>query len=273
MKRKGFWIILILVVVAVVLAVVFINLFGEKDTKSLSNALNNYVGKEEGYLYESNEDYQKIDEYLESIYAVLSSEEEKNEVKNYQTTYSTLKVAAEFFNREMAYTKYTTVYKDNRKKIENDLKNGQSSAEKLANFVEENKELVGGSSYWKANSWANCKGYMEDLFSYTVDAINLLGNVYEASVPSKILNNDLTTLIFDTTSDLLEKTTQNLKTSVESVNTLNALVKAYLTEEKQTIILNYVYNTTAQENVKAINEKTEGWEDKYTAFLSGNVGA
>ena len=52
MKRRGFSIILILVIVAAVLTVVFINLFKEKDTKALAENLNSYVGSENGYQNE-----------------------------------------------------------------------------------------------------------------------------------------------------------------------------------------------------------------------------
>ena len=100
MKRRGFSIILILVIVAAVLTVVFINLFKEKDTKALAENLNSYVGSENGYLNAENENYKIIDEYLSSVSTKLTAAEEKNETKNYQMSYRTFVVAGEFFNRE-----------------------------------------------------------------------------------------------------------------------------------------------------------------------------
>lgn len=273
MKRRGFSIILILVIVAAVLTGVFINLFKEKDTKALAENLNSYVGRENGYLNAENENYKIIDEYLSSVSTNLTAVEEKNETKNYQMSYRTFVVAGEFFNREMVYTEFTNVYKDNRKKIQENFSKGQECAKKLAKFIEENKEITGGSAYWEANTWTNCKDYMKNLFNYTMNAFTRLDNVYEASVPSKILNNELTSLIFETFDELAEKTITDLRTDSDCGTNLYNFTNNYMTKSKESIILRFNYNTTAQENVKTIKEKANGWEAKYNSFLAGNIEA
>ena len=101
MKRRGFSIILILVIIAAVLAVVFVALFKEKNTKALAESVNSYVGSENGYLNEKSESYKTIDKYLSEISTKLTTTEEKNETKNYQMSYRTFVVAGEFFDREI----------------------------------------------------------------------------------------------------------------------------------------------------------------------------
>lgn len=273
MKRRGFLIILILVIIAAVLTVVFINLFKEKDTKALAESLNSYVGSENGYLNSENKNYKTIDEYLSGVSTKLTSAEEKNETKNYQMSYRTFVVAGEFFNREMVYTEFTNVYKDNRKNIQENLSKGQECASQLAKFINENKAITAGSAYWEANTWTNCKDYMKNLFNYTMNAFTSLDNVYEASVPSKILNNELTSLIFETFDELAEKTITDLRADSDCGTSLYNFANNYMSKNKESIILRFNYNATAQENVKIIREKSSGWETKYNSFLAGNIEA
>lgn len=273
MKRRGFLVILVLVIIAVVLTGVFITLFKEKDTKALAESVNSYVGSENGYLNSKNESYKTIDGYLSDISTKLASTEEKNETKNYQISYRTFVIAGEFFNREIVYTDFTKVYKDNRKKIQDNFSKGQKCANQLAKFIKDNEKITGESSYWQANTWTNCKDYMKDLFNYTMNAFTRLGDVYEASVTSKILNNDLTSLIFDTFDELAEKTKTDLRTDSACGTSLYNFTNNYMSKDKESIILGFNYNATAKENVKTIREKTTGWEEKYASFLAGNIGA
>lgn len=270
MKRKGFIIVLILAIVAVVLTIVFINLFKERDTQKLSKNVNNYVST--GYLSDESEEYLTINDYLSNVYNKITSMNEKAEVKNYQDSYRAYVVYGEFVNRQLVFSEYTETYKNERKRIETDLGRGQSVAKKLTSYIIENKDLTGGSDYWEANTWANCKGYMSDLFKYTSDAFNRLGDVYTASVTSPMMNNDLTTLIFKTAEDMSNKISENLNQDSSCGETLYNFVNTYLTKDRENVILNFNYNSVQQENVKKINEQSEGWESVYNAFLQGNIG-
>lgn len=270
MKRKGFIVVLILAIVAVILTIVFINLFKERDTEKLSKSVNTYVS--DGYLDDESEEYLTINDYLSNIYSKISSMSEKTEVKNYQDSYKAYVVYGEFMNRQIVFSEYTETYKNERKKIETDLKKGQNVAEDLTAYIIENKDLTGESGYWQANTWANCKGYMSDLFGYTSDAFNRLGDVYTASVTSPLMNNDLTALIFNTTKELSNKISENLNQDASCGEALYNFVNIYLVQNKENVILNFNYNAVQQENIKKINEKSEDWESLYNDFLQGNIG-
>lgn len=268
MKKKWFLGILIVAIIAVILTIVFINLFGEKDTKELSQEVHSYI--ENGYLSQENEDYEKIIEYLDAVYPKLSTSTERSEVLNYKNAYQAYAVAGEFFDRQMVFTEFTDVYKNNRKKIENNLNNAQEKAQNLAKTIKENENLTNGSEYWEANTWANYKGEMREIISSTTTAINLLGEVYISSVPSKIMNNDLTKLIFDVVKEysieILEKTTQDEMLGQK----LNEFVNYYLTKEGEVKILNFLYNSTSQDKVADIVEKGKESEF-YSDLLEGRI--
>ena len=270
MKKKGFIIVLILAIVAVVLTIVFINLFKERDTQKLAKNLNTAVA--EGYLSDESEEYLTINEYLSSIYNKLTSSSEKSEVKNYQDSYKAYVVYGEFMNRQIVFSEYTETYKNERKKIETDLKRGQNAAEQMSSYIIENIDVTGGSDYWQANTWANCKGYMSDLFAYTSDAFNRLGDVYAASVTSPLMNNALTTLVFNTAEELSGDVSEKLIQDSSCGQTLFNFVNNYLVQSKEGVILNFNYNADQQNTVKIISEKSNGWEALYTQFLQGNIG-
>ena len=136
----------------------------------------------------------------------------------------------------------------------------------------ENKDVTGGSDYWQANTWANCKGYMSDLFEYTSDAFNRLGDVYAASVTSPLMNNALTTLVFNTAEELSGDVSEKLTQDSSCGQTLFNFVNNYLAQSKEIVILNFNYNVDQQNTVKIISEKSNGWEALYTQFLQGNIG-
>ena len=268
MKKKWFIVILILAIVAVVLTIVFINLFKERDTKSLTNSINSVVV--EGYLNDESDEYKTINEYLDTIYPLVSSQDEKTEIQNMQNTYKAYVVYGEFVNKQFVFSTYTNVYKDKSGSVSKNFSRAQSSANSLQKYIEESRDVTAGSDFWTANSWANCKKYMQDLFTYTVNAFDNLGDIYTSCVTSPTLNNDLTALIFDTAKTLADDTVQNVTTAGLGTELLN-FVNNYLTTEKEDVILGYIYNPTAQSNVKIINEQTEGWEQVYNNFLAGTI--
>lgn len=268
MKRKWFIVILILAIVAVVLTIVFINLFRERDTRSLANNINSVVV--EGYLNDESDEYRTINEYLDTIYPLISSQEERAEIQNMQNTYKAYVVYGEFVNKQFVFSTYTNVYREKSRNVSRNFSRAQNSANSLENYIEENRDVTSGSDFWTANSWANCKQYMQDLFTYTVNAFDNLGDIYTSCVTSPTMNNDLTALVFETAKALADDTVQNVTTAGHGASLLN-FVNNYLTPEQEDVILEYIYNTTAQGNVKIITEQTEGWEEVYNRFLAGAI--
>ena len=271
MKKRGLFIIVILAVVAVVLAIVFINLFIDKNTKSLAVKVNTVV--QDGYLSPESEEYETINQYLQDISSRVTSNSDKNEVKNYIDSYQSFVVMGEFFNKQIVFTEFTETFKVERKKVEAGIKNANSAVSAMVKYINENKETVGGSDYWLANTWAECEGYMQKIVHSSIDVFNSLGKIYETSVYSQTMNNQLTSLIFDT----VETFSKDIKVKVEDTNVygqkLYSFVNAYLSENGQIVIYNFNYNVTAQENVKIITEKSTGWETVYQDFVAGSIGA
>lgn len=268
MKKKWFWIILILAIVAVVLTIVFINLFREKDTKQLSSKVNSVVTT--GYLADESDEYSIINDYFSNIYTKLSTGEEKAEVKNYQDTYKAYVLAGKFFNKQLVFSKFTETYKNNRKAVASRFDKAQASANKLKQYIVDNKDVVAGSDYWEANTWTNCKGFANEMFVQTIDAFDLLQIVYQASVPSKIMRNDLTGLVFDTMSEFSKQTKEKLNSDENCALKLYNFVNVYLTESGEKLILNFNYNYNAQ--TKIANIKENGTESAYYQdFLIGRI--
>lgn len=266
MRRKWFFGILILVVVGIVLAIVFINLFKERDTKALAEDLNEFAT--EGYLSDESSEYLTINSYLENLRTHFDDGAEKKEVKNYQDSYGAFIIAVDFFNNQMLFTKYSNEYKENVKEIQNDLKSAQEAAEKLKGYIDETKQIVSGSTFWTTNTWQTSRGYMKTIFEESKDVLTKLGRVYSSSVKSKLLNNEFTEIIFDGFNDLSNKVVANLTENGSVGSDLKVFVQAYYGETNVEYILGYRYNALLQNNVKDIKEK--GLESgHYTSFLAG----
>lgn len=270
MKRGGKWFIAIVIIaiIAVVLTIVFINLFKEKDTKQLAESVNEVV--ETGYLSEDNSQYKTINEYLGQLETVLSTASEKAEVKNCKDAYVAYTVVGDFFDRQIVFSQFTETYKNQRKKIEKNLKKSQDIAVSLEKFILDNKELVSGSDYWQANTWANCKEDMKNLIVYTTNAFNLLSDVYQASVTSKLINNGLSDVVFDAmktkSSTMIEKINESGDYGIDFYNFINL----YLSKNGEKLILNFNYNEIAQKKVADIKEN--GVESVYyNDLLQGRI--
>ncbi len=270
MKKKWFWIIVFLAVIAVVLSIVFINLFRDKDTRDLSEKVNSVVTT--GYLAEDSEEYEIINEYFDLIYGKLGTSEEKSEVKNFQNTYKAYVVAGKFFNREMIFGEFTDAYKNNRKKVETKFDKAQSSAESLKGYINTNKTLVSGSAFWEANTWSSCKDLAKEMFTQTIGAFDLLQDIYQSSITSKIARNDLTEIIFKQMTAYSSKTTENLTTDETCGATLYSFVNMYLSENGRQLILNFEFNTYNNIQAKVADIKENGENSRYYQdFLNGNL--
>ena len=268
MKKKWFIAILILAVIAVVLAIVFINLFREKDTKQLAQDVHQSV--EKGYLSKDSDEFTVIDSYLKDISSKLTTEAEKSEVRNYLDGYNAYVMVGEFFDRQIVFTQFTEVYKNNRKKVSDNLSHAQDKADALKDYINANKDLTHGSDYWQANTWVNCKQDMKDLMNYTIQAFNLLGDIYQASVPSKLMNNGLTDVIFDEIERNSKQILENASESDLYGSKLSSFANIYLTKSGEQVILNYQYSTVAKGKVEDI--KKNGTESSYYSdLLTGRI--
>lgn len=276
MRKKWFIVILFLVIIAVVMAIIFINLFKERDTKRLSTNINNVLNG--GYLDSNGEIYTTIEEYLNNILPMLKAEDQTQDketnqdivIENYQEMYDSYIVFAQFVNREFVFSQYNETYQVQSNKIIKSLSNAQNSAENMVNYINENKDLVADSSFWTVNTWATCKVYMDELINNTYNAYVGLVDVFQASVPSKFVNNELTSLIFSTAQALQEDILET--PTILLGETLKTLINAYLTKDNEWKILEYLYDETAQQNVQTIlNDQDDEKNTVYNNFLVGEI--
>lgn len=272
MKKKGIIIVVILAVIAIVLAVVFIMLFKDKDTTDLSKDLNQSVTQ--GYLAEEKEEYQKVYAYLVDFSGVAGTDNEAYvEATNFYKAYEACANIAEFFNNELPYMEYTKTYKTSRKDIKNNLESAQESAENLIEKIEKYSEATGGSELWQRVVWNNCKEYVEDIIYDTMSALELLAEVYNDSVESDLLNNDLTDVLFMGMRYLNKSFRKNVSVSNENVGDklLTFSQNAFSPDNVEQAIISYSYSSEANKNkMKDILDK--GSESGYWPdVLSGNI--
>ena len=268
MRKKWFFGILILVVVGIVLTIVFVNLFKDKDTKALAQKVNEV--SETGYLSEDSDEYLKISEYLEKMPAYFSGGTEKIEIENYKKAYQSFVIVVDFFNKEIMFSTYTDEYNNNLKAITNAFNVAQDNANKLKNYINETSLVTGDSKYWNKNTWQTSKEYMKNIFDNTREALSKLGNVYSASVNSIFVNNAFTDIIFEgfnaLTNDVAGKIAENTSVGEKLLNFSNS----YFGETNEKVIIKYVYNKTLQTSVQDIAEKGID-SNYYNGFLAGNI--
>ena len=144
-KKLIFWIILGIVVVGVVLAILFVTLFGNKDTKALAENLNSYTTSD-GYLCSTSERNQKIDAYFDETFSLLSGDD-ANEVKNYKAIYENYEKISSYFNKEIAYMNYNNTYKSKRGEIERNLKDAQNAVDNLITKIDEALDRIEEGTY------------------------------------------------------------------------------------------------------------------------------
>lgn len=271
MKKKGIIIVAILAIVAVVLAVVFIMLFKDKDTTSLAKNLNTSVTEE--YLDEDGDEYTTIHAYLEDYAAIAGVETTaKTEAYNYLYAYEAYINIAVFFNNEAPFMEYTKTYKTNRRKIVKDLNAAQKAATQLIAKIDEYRETTGGSELWQTVVWNNCKEYVEDIISNTMDAFERMANVYKDSVASNLLNNDLTDVLFMGMKNLNSSFKENVSVSTDCGLALKKFgTLSFSQENVEKAVLYYSYtsenNQSKMQDIKQKGAESYYWPD----VLDGNI--
>ena len=280
MRRKWLIAILILAVVGIILAVVFINLFRDKDTRELSSNVHEYV--ENGYLDADGELATTIVDYLQTIAQVESSgldlTEMHNQAQNSLDTYLAFETIGGFFDREIIFATYTNEYKDNFKYIANDLGKAENKAKQLVTYLNEHKVESG---YWTSGTWEDCKWQVKDLIQFTTSAFSRLGVVYQASIRSDIMKNDLTEVIFDVVSNELQKVQKLFAEDNENLSATDGAVlknfaETYLSVDGATKILRFKHNDDAKAKVKVILESKKNGEEyqnlsEYRLLLEGMI--
>lgn len=271
MKKKGIFIVIALLLVAAVLAVVFVFLFKDKNTKSLATDLNTAVTKE--YLSKDSNEYKTVQEYLERFKGMAGiGTEMEAEVTNYWQAYEAYTTIATFFNNEAPFMEHTKTYSKNRKKVVSALNSAHKNAKKMVKTIEENRKLTGGNETWERVVWNNYKEYVKDMISDTMRAFEHMATIYKASVSSKLLNNDLTDVLFMGINQLNKEFRKNAK---KLPNLGGAILRfaqtSFNPSNVEKAVLNYYYTPEANHaKMKDIKEKgTQSlhWPD----VLNGNI--
>jgi len=267
MKRKGLFVFIIIAIIAVVLAIVFINLFSDKDTKALAQEINRVATTT--YLNEESAEFKEIDEYLTVVSSTLDSKEQK-EALNYQNMLKSTAVMIDFYNRQILFSEFSETYKIERKKIEKEFKKAQEIAEEFCAYIAENKTDAYGSDWWTANTWVEGKKFMQEIMTNANSAFERLQNVFVDGVDSKIINNDLTQLVFEVTTKMFSNVNESLsENDTTSVGLLN-FINIYYSLNGEKIIISYNYSESMQNEIADINENGED-SLFYNNLLDGSI--
>ena len=273
-KRKVVFWIFILVVIAAVLAVVFVSLFSTPSTKGLALSLNNKVTT--GYLSDKDKsekdvcEYNDIENYLVNIEAVLTNDASKNEARNIRIAYQAFRVQGEFFNRQIVYSTFSEKFKENKSKIESLLNQAQNCADEVENYIEKNRTLTSGSAYWTAQTWVGARDNLVEMTTKTVEMFRLMSEVYSASVGSKIMNNALTDIIFKYANEVSANMIENLDKDNSLGQKLLSFVNQYLTVSNEEKILEFCYNDAYK---LAVQDIVASWGSgsKFDKFVAGGL--
>ena len=268
MKKKWIIITIILLIIAVVLTIVFINLFSERDTEDLSNAVKTNV--QTGYLKDDGDTYLKIDEYFDVMLSQASlTSSDKNEISNAQKLYETYIIIGEFYNKQILFSSYNDVYAKNRNQAIDNLNSANSKASEIVSYLDANSELVAGSDYWQARTWDDVEPMVKDFLNYNNLAFSALQPIFVSSVDSKVASNDFSALILSTINFYLNEANENWQGSTTSVSTAFTMANSYLTNHYNQI-MSYRYSTQLQGYVKDILEKGES-SSYYGKLIGGTL--
>ena len=265
-KKLIFWIILGIVVVGVVLAILFVTLFGNKDTKALAENLNSYTTSE-GYLCSTSERNQKIDAYFDETFSLLSGDD-ANEVKNYKAIYENYEKISSYFNKEIAYMNYNNTYKSKRGEIERNLKDAQNAVDNLIKKVEENAEIITDNNLKKI-VWQDNKSYAKEFVEKTISAFNTLADVYTDCVSSTLLNNSYSKANFIVLKNLSSDILKNI-TKENVTTTLTSFTIVHFSDAGTTRIINFACNQnekTKIDDVAKNGNKSEFYDDFVEGLL------
>lgn len=259
-NKKWIFIILALVVIGVILAIVFINLFKEKDTKQVANSLHSYV--EEGYLHNDEEqnENQNIKDYLGKVIAP--------EAEQYLAAFKAFEIYGQFLDREFSFVEYTNVYKNLRKSTTNNLSKAQKAANSLYSYVDEHPNAL-QDGFWTPQTWQDCEKYVVTIVNSTADALINVFAMYQEGAVKNLHANDFTKAIKFATENCVKQLKSEQKES--SGTNLLKMAEAYLTLNKEKCILQYQDNEVLKTKVKIILGESGDKSAEYSLLLSGSI--
>lgn len=268
--KKGVIITIILVVIAVVLAIVFINLFKERDTTEMSNKVVSVV--QDGYLDDEKVDgeYETINKYLDNLLAVEEglTSSYQNEIQNFKDAYLTYTIIAKFYSKQIVFTDYNDVYKENKSSIMDGFNSASDNASDMVNYINTNSNIVGDNVYWNLRTWDDVKGYALNIINQTNKAFNGLQKVYTGCVTSKLANNNFATLVLSTINSYLGHISDSFSEEISDINIANTMANAYLSGTYQNI-MTYNYNDTLKAKVEDILNNEESLY--YSQLIDGSI--
>lgn len=270
MKKKGIIITVILLVVAVVLTIVFINLFKEKDTRAVTNQVVACV--DEGYLDTNKTDgeYEVVLTYLDNIISISGlSEEYKAEIANVRDLYSTFANIGRFYSQEIIFAQYNQSYQQYRNSTINALKDASTKANQLKNYIQENINKTAGANYWEIKTWDDCRVMAKEFVAYNIEAFKGLKNIYTKCLASKIVNNDFSALVLQTINTCYASAYENFSSNNLDVLKVIKMTETYLDFE-HIKILHYIYDDELQTKVADIKEK-ETESEFYANLVAGTL--
>lgn len=268
MKKRGIiaGVFVVLIAVAVVLTIVFVNLFTNKNTMAFAKSINSIT--QSGYLDENNKENKIVDEYFQTLLNVSKLSQQHETISNYAYAYQSFEIIGDFFNRQTVFTSYTDVFKTTRKSVLKNFEKAKNAVNSVAKYVQDNQDKVEGSEDWLSMTWNDCKANVESFFVNTTNAFVGLMDIYQSSVSSKVLNNKFSDLIFEEFKEMT-----GVKDTVErkfNGQEFFKFVDAYLSLEGERMILKFSYDTEFQMIVNDINEK--GNNSVYFAkFIDGTL--
>lgn len=250
-----------------VLTIVFINLFSERDTEDLSNSVKSNV--QTGYLKSDGEAHLKIDEYFDVMLSQSLTTEDENKITNAQNLYETYIIIGEFYNKQILFSSYNDVYRDNRNEAIDNLNSANSKANEIVSYLDANSELVSGSDYWQIRTWDDVEVMMKDFINYNNLAFSALQPIFTSCVDSKVVSNDFSSLILSTINYYLNDANENWATATTSDETAFTMSNAYLTGNYEDI-MSYRYSLVRQTRVEDILSLGEN-SSYYRLLINGTL--
>ena len=265
--KKGIIFTTIILVVAAVLAVVFVTLFKERDTDAVADKVISVV--DEGYLSEDT-DKETIEEYLNYMrYNAGASTDEVQMSINFYNAYDKL---GDFYREHIIFTSYNSTYRANRDDVIGGFNTATDRAEDMVDYIVSN--TAGESESWEARTWDDVRVMMFEFIDANNRAFVALGNIYPACGNSLITNNDFTTAVLNG----INKHLSDYQNADETTNknqiatNVNNMVTRYLTDEIFTdpLVYDYLYNATWQSQIADLttNGEQSGY---YGAFMAGTL--
>lgn len=272
-KRKFKWIIVAvaLLLVGVVLAIVFVNLFTKKDTREVSGALHSSV--QTGFLSKENFSEQEpalFVEYLDRMKDCpefgADADQIQNKIISYKSTFRSFVVVANFLDGQFAYTSYTQTYKQKRKATLGALSAASSSVGAIENYIKKLPEIE-QSAFWQAQTWDDLCPLYQSLMQQTANALNLLGQIYTSCVTSPLKNNNFSRIIFLQIENFTQPLNDEQTNFTLDHQKFSAFVNAYLLDE--TDITRYHFDVALQKQVDDILQNGQNCGETYDNFVKG----